>query len=202
MPKKRLARFLVTPNAALPAGTPLFAGHFVVGQAVDIIGKTYNVWLFHLGTMHLTISRLSYPRIDHGFQGVMKRWDFAGGPASHGSTKFHRKGGSIGHGRDKARVMPGKKMPGHMGSEWRCLRGAMVCISCSCKRVFLHTNTIACVPLLDHASQYEAQCHLRQRTCAGWNQLDRQDLRLSSTAKVCFDNVVRPFVDTNVESSL
>lgn len=31
-----------------------------------------------------------------GFQGVMKRWGFAGGPKTHGSTKFHRKPGSLG----------------------------------------------------------------------------------------------------------
>ena len=37
-------------------------------------------------------------RIEHGFQGVMKRWDFKGGPASHGATKFHRKPGGIGGG--------------------------------------------------------------------------------------------------------
>ncbi len=40
MPKKRLMKFIVTPNAALPVGTPISAGHFVVGQSVDIIGKT------------------------------------------------------------------------------------------------------------------------------------------------------------------
>ena len=40
MPKKRLARFLITPNAALPPCTPLTANHFVVGQHVDVYGKT------------------------------------------------------------------------------------------------------------------------------------------------------------------
>lgn len=57
----------------------------------------------------------------------MKRWGFAGGPASHGATKFHRKGGTIGHGRNKSRVYPGTKMPGHMGSERRALLGVTVC---------------------------------------------------------------------------
>ena len=42
MPKKRLARFIISPEAALPPGTPLSAGHFVVGQAVDVYGKTYS----------------------------------------------------------------------------------------------------------------------------------------------------------------
>ena len=48
-----------------------------------------------------------------GFQGAMKRWNFAGGPASHGS-KFHRALGSIGN-RKPRRTKPGKKMHGHMG---------------------------------------------------------------------------------------
>ena len=36
--------------------------------------------------------------IGHGFQGVVKRWGFKGGPASHGATKFQRRPGSIGGG--------------------------------------------------------------------------------------------------------
>ena len=48
-----------------------------------------------------------------GFQGAMKRWNFHGGPASHGS-KFHRAIGSIGN-RKPRRTKLGKKMHGHMG---------------------------------------------------------------------------------------
>ena len=51
-----------------------------------------------------------------GFQGVMKRWGFHGGPMSHGS-KFHRRPGSIGASTFPARVLKGKKMPGHMGMQ-------------------------------------------------------------------------------------
>ncbi len=50
-----------------------------------------------------------------GFQGVMKRWGFHGGPKSHGS-KFHRAPGSIGQTTDPGRVWKGKKMAGHMGN--------------------------------------------------------------------------------------
>ncbi len=49
-----------------------------------------------------------------GFTGVMKRWNFGGGRASHGS-KSHRRIGSIGQHTEPARVMPGRKMPGHCG---------------------------------------------------------------------------------------
>lgn len=51
-----------------------------------------------------------------GFAGVMKRWNFAGGPAAHGS-KFHRRPGSSGNRTWPGRVMPGKKFPGHLGDE-------------------------------------------------------------------------------------
>ena len=50
-----------------------------------------------------------------GFAGSIKRYHFAGGPASHGS-KFHRQPGSSGNRTWPGRVMPGKKFPGHMGA--------------------------------------------------------------------------------------
>lgn len=51
-----------------------------------------------------------------GFAGVMKRHGFSGGRATHGSM-FHRAPGSIGMAAYPARVLPGMKGPGHMGSE-------------------------------------------------------------------------------------
>ena len=51
-----------------------------------------------------------------GFQGVVHRYGFAGGPATHGNTR-HRKPGSISPGTDPSRVIKGKRMPGHMGAE-------------------------------------------------------------------------------------
>jgi large subunit ribosomal protein L3 len=51
-----------------------------------------------------------------GFQGVMKRHNFSGGPGSHGST-FNRAPGSIGASSYPSRVWKNQKMPGHMGSE-------------------------------------------------------------------------------------
>ena len=52
-----------------------------------------------------------------GFAGVMKKWGFAGGPASHGAHKWHRRPGSIGSSAYPSRVFKGKKMPGRMGAE-------------------------------------------------------------------------------------
>ncbi len=52
-----------------------------------------------------------------GFAGVMKRWGFKGGPASHGAGGWRRRPGSIGASSDPSRVFKGKKMPGRMGNE-------------------------------------------------------------------------------------
>lgn len=51
-----------------------------------------------------------------GFSGVVKRWNFAGGPAAHGS-RFHRAPGSIGNREWPGRVQKGKKMAGHYGND-------------------------------------------------------------------------------------
>ncbi|KAK4321586.1 hypothetical protein Pmani_007611 [Petrolisthes manimaculis] len=104
LPKKKLTKFLITPDAKLPPGTPLYASHYRPGQYVDVLGTT----------------------IDRGFQGVMKRWLFKGMPATHGVTKSHRRPGNIGSGGEKARVLPGQKMPGHMGNKKRILRGLKI----------------------------------------------------------------------------
>ncbi len=50
-----------------------------------------------------------------GFQGVMRRHGFSGGPQSHGS-KFHRAPGAIGMCATPSRVLPGTRLPGHQGA--------------------------------------------------------------------------------------
>lgn len=60
-----------------------------------------------------------------GFAGSVKRWNFAGGPASHGS-KFHRRPGSSGNRTWPGRVMPGKRFPGHLGDETVTVRNIQV----------------------------------------------------------------------------
>ena len=54
--------------------------------------------------------------IGKGFAGVIKRWGFKGGRASHGS-RFHRAPGSIGCSATPSRVFKNKKMPGQLGNE-------------------------------------------------------------------------------------
>ena len=51
-----------------------------------------------------------------GFQGVVKRWNFAGGPKTHGSD-FHRIPGSLGNMRRQGEVLKGKRLPGRAGAK-------------------------------------------------------------------------------------
>lgn len=94
-PKRKVAEFRVDEKAMIEPGTELVASHFVPGQYVDVVGNC----------------------IGKGFQGVMKRWNFAGLEASHGVSVSHRSHGSTGQRQDPGRVFKGKKMAGHMGTE-------------------------------------------------------------------------------------
>jgi large subunit ribosomal protein L3 len=69
-----VTEFAVSPDAVLEQGTRLSASHFVPGQFVDVQSTS----------------------IGKGFQGVMKRWGFKGGRASHGNSLSHRVMGSTG----------------------------------------------------------------------------------------------------------
>ncbi len=60
-----------------------------------------------------------------GFQGVVRRWNFAQGPLSHGS-KFHRTGGSVGNRATPGKIWKNKKMPGHMGAVKRTVQNLLV----------------------------------------------------------------------------
>ena len=76
-----------------------------------------------------------------GFQGVVKRWNFAGGPASHGSM-FHRRGGSYGLCQWPGRVFKNKKMPGHMGDVKRTTQNLKVVKLLPEKNLFLVKGSV------------------------------------------------------------
>lgn len=76
-------------------------------------GDTVTVEIFKPGE-RVDVTGTSKGR---GFAGVMKRWNFAGGPDSHGAHKIHRHPGSIGNRKTPGRVYKGKKMAGHYGAE-------------------------------------------------------------------------------------
>jgi large subunit ribosomal protein L3 len=81
-------------EATYKAGDTVTVGIFAAGERVKVTGTTKG----------------------RGFQGVVHRYGFGGGPATHGNTR-HRKPGSISPGTDPSRVIKGKRMPGHMGAE-------------------------------------------------------------------------------------
>ena len=77
------------------------------------IGKTVDVSLFSVG-QHVDVTGLSKGK---GFAGNIKRHNFSSQRASHGNSLSHRVPGSIGQCQDPGRVVPGKKMPGHLGAK-------------------------------------------------------------------------------------
>lgn len=84
-----------------------------LSQAADlVVGDSLTVTQFQAGDL-IDVTGTS---IGKGFQGVIKRHNFKGGRASHGS-RFHRAPGSIGCSATPSRVFKNKKMPGQMGNE-------------------------------------------------------------------------------------
>lgn len=79
---------------------------FRIGQSLDTARLRFTTSLF-----------VKSQTIGKGFCGVIKRYNFARGPKTHGS-KHHRKPGSIGQGTTPGRVFKGKKMAGNVGSKF------------------------------------------------------------------------------------
>ncbi len=93
-PVKFIREFPIKEKSEVKEGDQFFVDMFSVGDKVDVIGTSKG----------------------KGFAGVIKRWGFKGGKATHGSM-FHRKPGSIGASAYPSRVMKGKKLPGRMGNK-------------------------------------------------------------------------------------
>ena len=98
-----LSEVRLTAKSALKAGDVITVESFKEGQYVDVIGITKG----------------------KGFQGVVRRFRVAGGPASHGSM-FHRRIGSIGMRQTPGRSWKNQAMPGHMGNERRTMQNLRV----------------------------------------------------------------------------
>lgn len=74
----------------------------------------------------------------HGFASVIKRWNFRGGPKTHGQKHYHRSPGSIGS-KQMARVVPGRKMGGRYGMETVTYKGIKIAeIDAENKVLMLH----------------------------------------------------------------
>lgn len=85
------------------------------------LGKELNLEVFTAGS-YVDVTGESKGK---GTAGVMKRYNFRGGPASHGSH-FHRRVGSIGNRATPGRVFKNKKMPGHMGCVTKTIQNIVV----------------------------------------------------------------------------
>lgn len=91
-------------------------GHLAESRLDDVseykVGQEITVSVF-LESSFVDVTGVSKGK---GYQGVMKRHNYAGGPASHGSG-FHRHAGSTGMRTSPGRNLPGGKKAGHMGAE-------------------------------------------------------------------------------------
>ena len=102
--------------------TPRVVREFELSEGDEYeLGQAITVEVFEVGDSVKVIGTTK----GKGFQGVVKRYGFAGRPASHGHPKS-RIPGSIGPGTDPSRVIKGKKLPGRMGGVRATLPNAKV----------------------------------------------------------------------------
>jgi large subunit ribosomal protein L3 len=90
----RLDKSAAEKLGSYTVGQSLAVDMFTPGELVDVVGVTKG----------------------KGFQGGVKRHNWLGGEATHGSM-FHRAPGSIGASSDPSRVWPGHRLPGRMGND-------------------------------------------------------------------------------------
>ncbi len=102
-PLRIIREFRYDEKGEVKEGDQFFVDIFQSGEKVHVIGRSKG----------------------KGFAGVVKRWGFKGGKASHGSM-LHRAPGSIGASAFPSRVFKGKKLPGHMGQERVTVRNLTV----------------------------------------------------------------------------
>ena len=93
--KKHLKEFRLDDDSALNVGDVIKADVFSEGDRVDVTGISKG----------------------KGFAGVIKRCNARRGAMAHGGGPVHRQPGSMGANTTPARILKGKKMPGHLGAE-------------------------------------------------------------------------------------
>ena len=113
VPATRILREFFLGKDAFNVGDTIKADIFQENEIVNVVGITKG----------------------KGFQGVVKRWNFAGGKATHGSM-HHRRPGSVGMCAYPGKVIKGKKMPGRMGGRRKTIKGLRV------EKVDLENNVI------------------------------------------------------------
>jgi large subunit ribosomal protein L3 len=103
-PRRHLTEVRTSDAAEYTPGQELAVDIFEAGQYVDVVGTSKG----------------------KGFAGVMKRHNFKGVSASHGSHRNHRKPGSIGASSTPSRVFKGMRMAGRMGGDRVTVQGLKV----------------------------------------------------------------------------
>jgi len=103
-PQKALREFGFSDQADLELGAEIKVDRFSEGDFVDVSGVSKG----------------------KGFQGVVKRYNFAGGKATHGQSDRLRAPGSIGQGSTPSRVYKGIKMGGRMGNDRKTLKNVQI----------------------------------------------------------------------------
>ena len=94
-------------ESEITIGDQIDVGMFEVGDKVDVTGTSKG----------------------KGFQGGVKRYNFRGGPKTHGQSDRHRAPGSIGAGTTPGRVIKGMRMAGRMGGERVTVKNLEVVVS-------------------------------------------------------------------------
>ncbi len=101
----KLSRYLrevsTDDTSEFEVGQTIGADIFEAGEKIDVIGKSKG----------------------RGFAGTMKRWNFGGGPRTHGQSDRARAPGSIGGDTTPGKVYKGLKMAGHMGNRRITVKG-------------------------------------------------------------------------------
>jgi len=103
-PRRHITEFRTADAAEYSLGQEISVEIFEAGQKVDVVGTSKG----------------------KGFAGVMKRHNFKGVSASHGSHRNHRKPGSIGASATPSRVFKGMRMAGRMGGDRTTVQNLLV----------------------------------------------------------------------------
>tara|TARA_B100000686_G_scaffold350173_1_gene445389 strand:+ start:413 stop:1036 length:624 start_codon:yes stop_codon:yes gene_type:complete len=116
----QLQEFDVDDLSTFEVGQELKADVFEAGDLVKVVGTSKG----------------------RGFAGVVRRYNFRGGPKTHGQSDRHRAPGSIGAGSSPGRVWPGTRMGGHYGVDRITVKGLKVVAADVDKNVVLVKGSV------------------------------------------------------------
>jgi len=116
----QLQEFDVDDLSEFEVGQELKADVFEAGDLVKVVGTSKG----------------------RGFAGVVRRYNFRGGPKTHGQSDRHRAPGSIGAGSSPGRVWPGTRMSGHYGVDRITVKGLKVLAADVDKNVVLVKGSV------------------------------------------------------------